>query len=160
MPLVAMADAVAGQIALSAEYNKLIDNIEYLYARLPMTLTAAMTASTQTVTTSVTALGGAGRTVNAPEANTRLTIRGYFDVEALSGLDIFVGTCSVDGTPLTGEVHWAVAGRGTVSFEWVTVVAQGAHTINLRVQKVNNNANMVVNGSNHSKLVVVGNGIT
>lgn len=30
MPLVAMADAVAGTVALSAEYNKLIDNIEYL----------------------------------------------------------------------------------------------------------------------------------
>jgi hypothetical protein len=30
MPLVAMADAVAGQVALSAEYNKLIDNIQYL----------------------------------------------------------------------------------------------------------------------------------
>lgn len=160
MPLVSMADAVAGQIALSAEYNKLIDNIEYLYARLPMTLTASMTTATQTVTTSVAALAGASRSVTAPEASTRLTIRGYFDVEALSGADIFIGTCSVDGVALTGEAHWAAVGRNTVSFEWVSVVSAGAHTVSLRVQKINNNANMVVNGSNHSKLVVVGNGIS
>lgn len=30
MPLTPMVDAVAGTVALSAEYNKLIDNIEYL----------------------------------------------------------------------------------------------------------------------------------
>lgn len=34
MPLVAMADAVPGEVALSAEYNKLIDNIEYLDDRV------------------------------------------------------------------------------------------------------------------------------
>ena len=160
MALISMADAVAGQVALSAEYNKLIDNIEYLYARLPKTLSTAMAAGTQTVTTTAADLTGVSRTLTVPEANTQLTIRGYFDVEATNAGDIFIGTCQVDGSNQSGEAHFADVGRATVALEWVVSVSAGSHTVKLRVQKVNNGGSMTVNGPNHSKLVVVGNGIS
>lgn len=56
MPLVAMADAVAGQVALSAEYNKLIDNILYLDTKSVLVGFGRRTTSSSTANSS-TAVG-------------------------------------------------------------------------------------------------------
>lgn len=160
MPLIAMADAVAGEIALSAEYNKLIDNIQYLdsmksYTKFSNQSAASIIATTSTVVSTSIA-------VTTIEANTRVYVRGYFDVDVSGGGDIFVGTCFANGATQTGEAH--VSGtivRASVALEWpVVLAAVGVHTIQLRVAKIGSGGTVVINGAGHTRMSVTGNGIS
>lgn len=160
MPLVAMADAVAGQIALSAEYNKLIDNIQYLDSMKSYTKFSNQSAAT--ITATVAAQVSTSIAVTTIEANTRVYVRGYFDVDVSGGGDIFVGTCFANGATQTGEAHvMGTAVRATVSLEWPVVLATaGSHTIQLRVAKVGSGGTVTVNGAGHTRMSVTGNGIS
>jgi hypothetical protein len=160
MPLLSMADAVAGQIALSAEYNKLIDNIEYLNSMKSYTKFSNQSAATITATTSPAV--STSISVTTIEANTRVYVRGYFDVDVSGGGDIFVGTCFANGATQTGEAHvMGTAVRATVALEWPVVLATvGAHTIQLRVAKVGSGGVVTVNGAGHTRMSVTGNGIS
>lgn len=160
MPLITMADAVAGQVALSAEYNKLIDNIQYLDSMKSYTKFSNQSAATITATT--VAAVSTSIAVTTIEANTRVYVRGYFDVDVSGGGDIFVGTCFANGVTQTGEAHVSgTAVRATVSLEWAVVLAAaGSHTIQLRVAKVGAGGTVTVNGAGHTRMSVTGNGIS
>lgn len=160
MPLVSMADAVAGQIALSAEYNKLIDNIQYLDSMKSYTKFSNQSAAT--ITATVAAQVSTSISVTTIEANTRVYVRGYFDVDVSGGGDIFIGTCFANGATQTGEAHvMGTAVRATVSLEWPVVLATaGSHTIQLRVAKVGSGGTVTVNGAGHTRMSVTGNGIS
>lgn len=155
-----MADAVAGQIALSAEYNKLIDNIQYLDSMKSYTKFSNQSAAT--ITATVAAQVSTSIAVTTIEANTRVYVRGYFDVDVSGGGDIFVGTCFANGATQTGEAHvMGTAVRATVSLEWPVVLATaGSHTIQLRVAKVGSGGTVTVNGAGHTRMSVTGNGIS
>lgn len=155
-----MADAVAGEIALSAEYNKLIDNIEYLNSMKSYTKVATQTSATITATTSPAV--STSISVTTIEANTRVYVRGYFDVDVSGGGDIFIGTCFANGAVQTGEAHvQGTAVRATVASEWVvTLAAVGSHTIQLRVAKAGSGGTVTVNGAGHTRMSVTGNGIS
>lgn len=159
MPLIAMADAVAGEIALSAEYNKLIDNIQYLDSMRSYTKFSNQSAATITATT--TPAVSTSIAVTTIEPNTRVYVRGYFDVD-VSASDIFVGTCFANGVTQTGEAHVAgTAARATVAQEWAVVLAAaGSHTIQLRVAKAGSGGVVTVNGAGHTRMSVTGNGIS
>lgn len=75
MPIVPMADAVAGEVALSAEYNKLIDNIEDLDERTTVVEDAVGDGSTGNTALDARLVTVENRTTNVSTGNTALGTR-------------------------------------------------------------------------------------
>lgn len=162
MALVVMTDAVPGTLASSAEYNKLIDNILDLDARLTK-YKEARSSGDETVTTSVTDVNGATLSVTTPQASTQVLVTSVWDVGTTGGSDTFLGTLYVDNVLVTvGEAHFEGAGseRSTISQSWlINVGTAGAHTFKLRRQKSGSTDTVTLFGT-HTKIICQGNGIT
>lgn len=141
----------AGAFATAADVNSLGQN----------EFTANASSVTQTVTTTLTDLAGATKTIITPTANTVVSVTAYFDIEANGMTDIFLGFLAVAGVSQTGEAHWQAVGRATIPQHWtITLGAAGSYVIKLRVQKILNSNTLVVYGSGHSKITISGKGIT
>jgi hypothetical protein len=117
-------------------------------------LSVNATGTIQAVTTSTVDLAGALISFTAIASSFTASVTGFFDVDSTNASDIFIGTLVVDGgSPQTGECHFAGVGRATVSLTWpVAFASAGGHTLQLRVQKVNNSGTMNVNTNGHSRI--------
>lgn len=115
---------------------------------------AVQSTSTITMAAGVQDLTGATVTFTTAYASTKCKVIGVFDVEQ-SGTpaDIFVGTCVVDGSTVSGEAH-AAAVRVTCVQVWdFTITAAGSHTIKLQGAK-SGTANTVKTDATHTRLSV------
>jgi hypothetical protein len=141
----------AGAFAIASDVNSLGQN----------EFTANATSVTQAVTTTLTDLAGATKTIITPVANTVVSVTGYFDIEANGMTDIFLGFLASNAVTQTGEAHWQAVGRATIAQHWtLTLGAAGSYTLKLRIQKILNTNTLVVYGSGHSKITISGKGIT
>jgi len=160
MPFVSMAPAVAGAIASSSDYNDVVDNVNQLNTTRTK-YKRSVCSGDQTVTTTQTDLAGASISFTTAEANTQVLVTGVFDVNSTHASDVFIGTMSVDGGAVqVSEAHLTGVLRANISQQWlVTVATAGAHTVKLRVAKVNNLGTVTVY-ANHSNITAQGQGIT
>ncbi len=142
-----MAVPAAGQRITTAEQGQLVSNTLQQFSATQTTSTITMAAGVQDLT-------GATVTFTTTYANTKCKVIGVFDVEQ-SGTpaDIFVGTCVVDGSSVSGEAHSAAV-RDTCMQVWdFTLTAAGSHTIKLQGAK-SGSANTVKTDATHTRLSV------
>lgn len=160
----ALAQAVEDQLEITdaavSVHTGQITTANTNITHITRTCKTASAGINQTATGAVVALNAATVTFTTAVVNTQVSIKGYFDVESTGSTDIFVGDCIIDAVTVpNGEAHWRATGRGSVSQEWIAVLATAAsHTINLRITK-QNNVDAVTVFSGHSRIVVEGNGI-
>lgn len=160
MPFVSMANAVPGSIASSAEYNKVVANVNQLNSTRTFYKRAACSSDT-TVGTSDSDLAGTTLSFTTLEANTVIRVTAVFDISSTQAGDIFIGSLAVDGgSNQTGEAHYQAVGRSTVTQTWIiTIATAGSHNVRLRVRK-NNNGGTVTAFATHSSIVMEGQGVT
>lgn len=139
---------LAGQPVTADEYNA--DVTDYVDDIL---------ASDETITTTLTDVGGVTQSITTPVANTEVKITVQCDIGITGTTDFAVITCVIDGVTQTGNVKLNGAIRGTMAGYWLaTIATAGAHTIKLQRQKINNSNVATLYGS-HTKMLIEGNGI-
>lgn len=162
MAIVAMAPAVPGNIASSAEYNKVIANIVDLNARV-LGVKEARSSGDETVTTTTTDVNGTTINFTTYQNNTFVRFSATYNIATTGSSDIFIGSLMLDGFDITtGEANFAGSGseRTTVGQEWIiNVTTAGSHTAKLRRHKTSN-VDLMTLFSIHTKLIVQGNGVT
>lgn len=161
MPFVSMANAVAGQIASSSEYNKVVANVNQLNTTRTKYKKATATGVSTTVTTTAADMPGTSMTVTTSEANTVVKFTAVFDIDSDINGDVFIGTLVVDGAAAElHEAHFRGAGRGTVTQVWlITFATAASHTAKLQVKKTATASTVLAFGT-HTCLVAEGQGIT
>jgi hypothetical protein len=116
MAIVTMADAVAGQVALAAEYNKLIDNIQDLDARLGAVV-SANTAHSRLTTLESTTTNTSG---NVGIGNQRLSDRLGSGVSNTT--NVTTGTATAQLTDIRSRLT-AVESGGSVPGAWTPMAS-------------------------------------
>jgi hypothetical protein len=144
-----MSTFTAGQILRALDLN--VERVNVLQA---------IASGGATITTTQTDVTGATITFTTTQTNTVVAVYGHMDAESNGSTDGAVLYCVVDGVTQTGTPIQRLTGRAQMAHTWrVSLAATGSHTIKLQVNKFNN-SNTVQYFQDHTRIVIIGPGIS
>lgn len=125
-----------GQLATTTDTGSVWVRQGGSWVRTTTVTEAVQSAATIGMTTTLADITGVTTTFTTVGTSRDVEITATVDGESNGVTDIGIVVCVVDGTPLTGELHWGPVGRASYSRSWKTTLATAAsHTIKLQGKK-------------------------